>query len=198
MLQPTPAGWAGSWPRFDFVERHATPVWTSAARAFEALRQADLAASPIVRLLIAFRTLPAILRRRPYGEQDAERAWMAPIRISDLEAEGFAVLAEAPPQEMLIGLSGGFWLLNVETQTVDAQSFCDSLKPGMARVAWNFAVEPASEGRCRVSTETHIECSDTHSLRRFRLYWLAIRPASGLIRLCMLRAIRKEAERTSA
>ena len=49
-------------PQYDTVERHATVVRASAPRIYAALRTADLAACPLVRLLLAFRTLPAVLR----------------------------------------------------------------------------------------------------------------------------------------
>jgi hypothetical protein len=43
--------------------------------------------------------------------------------------------------------------------------------------------------------ETRIFTPDAVARRRFRRYWLMIRPGSGLIRRLMLRSIRAEAER---
>lgn len=69
---------------------------------------------------------------------------------------------------------------------------------GVARAAWNFAVVPDPGGGSVLSTETRVRADDPAARRRFRLYWLAIRPGSGLIRRLMLRAIRAEAEQASA
>jgi hypothetical protein len=45
-----------------------------------------------------------------------------------------------------------------------------------------------------LSTETRVSAADPSARRRFRLYWLAIRPFSGLIRRVWLRAIKRRAE----
>jgi hypothetical protein len=44
-----------------------------------------------------------------------------------------------------------------------------------------------------LTTETRIEPTDALSGRRFRRYWMLIRPFSGLTRLVWLRAIRRRA-----
>jgi hypothetical protein len=43
--------------------------------------------------------------------------------------------------------------------------------------------------------ETRIFTRDAVARRRFRRYWLVIRPGSGLVRRLLLRSIRTEAER---
>jgi hypothetical protein len=45
-----------------------------------------------------------------------------------------------------------------------------------------------------LTTETRVWAADPSSRRRFRLYWLAIRPFSGLIRRLWLREIKRTAE----
>jgi hypothetical protein len=45
-----------------------------------------------------------------------------------------------------------------------------------------------------LSTETRVLATDAAARRRFRRYWLAIRPFSGLIRRVWLRAIKRRAE----
>jgi hypothetical protein len=42
-----------------------------------------------------------------------------------------------------------------------------------------------------------VKCADAKSRRFFGLYWVVIRPWSGLIRRYMLRSIREEAERAT-
>jgi hypothetical protein len=68
-------------------------------------------------------------------------------------------------------------------------------EPGWAKAAWNFRVEPAPAGGATLSTETRVRCTDARSRRTFRRYWWIVRPFSGLIRIELLRAIRREAER---
>jgi hypothetical protein len=45
-----------------------------------------------------------------------------------------------------------------------------------------------------LATETRVWAADPSSRRRFRRYWLVIRPCSGLIRRVWLRAIKRRAE----
>ena len=65
---------------------------------------------------------------------------------------------------------------------------------GWAKAAWSFRVDPAPGGGATLSTETRILCTDPGSLRAFRRYWRLVRPFSGVIRIEMLLAIRREAE----
>jgi hypothetical protein len=60
---------------------------------------------------------------------------------------------------------------------------------------WTFSVEAQPPGTTRLTTETRVACADAASRRRFRLYWLVVRPFSGLIRTAMLSAVAREATR---
>jgi hypothetical protein len=66
---------------------------------------------------------------------------------------------------------------------------------GLARGVWNFAVADETLGAVRITTETRVLCGDAASRRRFRRYWFFVRPFSGLIRIVMLRAIRRQVAR---
>ncbi len=116
------------------------------------------------------------------------------MTLRDFEAQGFRVLAENPPHELLIGLIGSFWKMDGGLLSIDAATFKGSQIPGTARVAWNFSVVEQKNGMCELATETRVKCADAKSRRYFSLYWIFIRPGSGLIRHYMLRSIRIKAE----
>jgi hypothetical protein len=102
------------------------------------------------------------------------------------------VVAERPPEEMVIGLVGRFWTPRGDlARRPTAESFRAGPPPGQALAGWNFTVE--DRGR----TETRVWCAPD-ALLKFRLYWLLVRPGSGLIRHAMLRAIRRRAEQGRA
>jgi len=162
-------------PHCDFVERHSTVARATPERIYDAIRRADLAGHPIVRALLAMRGLG---RRAKAFNLDA------------LVGNGFAILAEDPPREIVLGVQGPFWRPACKLHAVSAESFRTSVPDGAARAAWNFLIEANGH----VTTETRILCADDARMK-FRLYWTFIRPFSGLIRRMMLRAIRKEAER---
>jgi hypothetical protein len=56
-------------------------------------------------------------------------------------------------------------------------------------------VEDDAPDHARLVTETRVGCTDAGSRRRFRLYWLLVRPFSGVIRKAMLGAVAREATR---
>lgn len=158
-------------PEFDHAEHHAIAVNAPVERIYAAIRTADLTRSPIVRLLLTLRGM-----RRP-----------GRVTIESRAFEGFSIVDDDPPRELVIAVEGPFWNVTCRPRAIQRD---DPQKPGTARAAWNFLVEPG-----RLSTETRVHCADAASHRRFRVYWFFVRPFSGLIRRFMLRAIRDEAER---
>jgi hypothetical protein len=181
-------------PRWEARERHRIRIRATPERVYRALRLADLGGHPVVRGLLLLRALPAVLLTRSRLRELRTDA-VQPITLAAFEARGFRVLAEDPPHELLIGLEGAFWKPGGELRPVDRESFRALVPPGTARAAWNFRIVPEDAGSCVLHTETRILTGDAAARRRFRLYWLLIRPASGGIRRLMLRAIRDEAER---
>jgi hypothetical protein len=83
-------------PQYDAVERHATVVCNSAARVYAALRTADLAAFPLVRLLLALRTLPEVLRDGGSGVRHLRRRLATPSTLHAFAEQEFVILAEDP------------------------------------------------------------------------------------------------------
>jgi hypothetical protein len=181
-------------PECDGCERHTIHVQAPPERIYAALRSANLAASPVVRFLFALRALPAAIQGGRAGVHAIRAHARAPIRLADFERHGFSILDENAPNELLIGLEGRFWSVSGGLRRVDPASFRALPPAGLARAAWNFRIEPRPDGSCLLSTETRVRCSDSTTRRRFRLYWLLIRPGSGVIRRHMLQAIRQAAE----
>jgi len=181
-------------PRWEARERHRIRIQAAPERVYSALRATDLAGHPLVRGLLLARALPTALRAG-----SVLREWRAdssrPITLASFEERGFRVLAEDPPHELLIGLEGAFWTPHGALRPVDPDTFRAPVPAGIARAAWNFRVVREGARRCVLHTETRVLTGDRAARRRFRLYWLVIRPGSGAIRRLMLRAIRAEAER---
>ena len=181
-------------PEFDVVERHGLVIRATPARVWDALRAADFGRSPLLATLLALRALPSLLTAphrtlRRFRERRAGR-----LTLDTLFSRGFVLLEERPDREMLIGLEGRFWTATADLRPTDARRFREALASGLARVAWDFRAEPLPDGRVRLTTETRVRCADAATRRRFRAYWLLVRPGSGLIRGAMLRAIRRAAE----
>ena len=176
-------------PRYDVRERHSIRIHASAARAYAVLRSCDLSGSRVVRALFALRELPASLGRREGGCTDAPA-----LSIDSLLRNGFILLAERPGAELVLGTIGRFWTATGAVVDTDVAGFHAFNRPGYARAAISFALSEEPEGWTQLATETRVQCLDEASRRRFRPYWLLIRPFSGLIRRYMLRAVKRQAE----
>ena len=171
-------------PAWHFGNRHARIIDASADRVAEALEslRLDEDMSPLVRFFFRARGLSV-----PNG----------PTPRDALTAEGFTVLAERPGREIVFGITGKFWapreMAHLEPVS-DARAYIEFDKPGRAKGAMAFVVEPLPDGRTLLRTETRVTCSDLRARVLFAVYWTLIGIPSGLIRKDMLRAIARRAE----
>jgi hypothetical protein len=177
-------------PRFEFSERHERRIDATPDQAWEALQTLGMRDVLFTRVLMGIRTVPARLTGGP-----RVRGGDRPL-IEDFVEGGFAVLAERD-REMVLGVVGQFWhpRQTPAVEVTDAVTFAAFDKPGFAKAAIDFRVEPTTGGT-QFMTETRIHATDAAARRRFGLYWLIIRPGSGLIRRDLLRAVAQRAERT--
>jgi hypothetical protein len=179
-------------PRYEFSEHHETRVGASRDAVRRALHEVDLSRIPLVRGLMAVRSLPGLLfapratlsRMRRRGER----------RSGLMALDGFVLLADEP-SEIVLGLTGRFWKASGEVLPSDPATFRDPAPAGAARAAMNFLLTPRADGATLLSTETRVHIADDAARRRFAWYWRAIRLGSGAIRRAMLRAVKDAAER---
>ena len=158
-------------PLYHHVERHAIRVAVAPERALAAARATRLEDVPLARLLFRLRGLRAG-RNGPI--------WDA------LRAHGFQPLGEDT-----LTLVAKPWSPRGERRTVD--SFATFHEPGWAKLALDLRAVPDADG-ARIETETRVYLTSPAARRRFRAYWLVIRPFSGLVRRAWLRAARTRAE----
>ncbi|HEY2856272.1 MAG TPA: hypothetical protein VGJ18_25755 [Gemmatimonadaceae bacterium] len=184
-------------PVYDVAEHHQTVVRAEPATVFAAIKSFDLSNSPVTRVLLFARAVPAILGalvRSPRDVLAESRLRRAELRFADFERAGFKVVAERAPEELVIGALGKFWKVRSALRMdMSAAHFASGPPPGYALAGWNFTVEPRHDGTSQLRTETRVWCAP-EVRAKFRVYWLVIRPGSGLIRREILRVIRREAE----
>ncbi|MSO96988.1 MAG: hypothetical protein EXR11_02050 [Rhodospirillaceae bacterium] len=121
--------------------------------------------------------------------------WRIPARLfvknvpnRPMSVRDFIPLFRESPQDLVRGLVGG-----VARREWSAEDFTAYQGPGF-KLAWGFSVTDLGGGRCRVDTETRVQCCDAKTKRWFTMYWLIIRLPSGAIRRDMLRIIKRRAE----
>jgi hypothetical protein len=183
-------------PESDVRAGYGIRIAASPERVYACLRTANFDHWGLTRALYALRLLPAF-GAAPRQMWRRARAELRPHRVTldDLLAGGFTVLGERPGEELVLGTVGRFWRARGELWPVSPARFREPAPPGTAKAAWNFAVGRRPDGGTELRTETRVLCADAASRRRFRAYWLVIRPFSGLIRREMLAAVRSAAER---
>lgn len=158
-------------PVYHHVERHAIRVAAAPERAVAAARATRLEDVPLVRLLVCLRGL----RAPPNGP-----IWDA------LRAHGFQPLGDDT-----LTLVARPWSPRGNRRSVD--SFVAFDEPGWAKLALDLRAVADGDG-ARLETETRVYLTNAAARRRFRAYWLVIRPFSGLVRRQWLQAARKRAE----
>ncbi|RQP25151.1 hypothetical protein [Piscinibacter terrae] len=174
-------------PHYQFSERHEIRIRAPAARVLDLACKVDMADDPVVAGLLRLRGMPgrigAAFGRTPQPDQ-----WRG------FGLHNFTPLGRDADREVAFGLIGQFWQSTgglVPTPTADAFAAFD--QPGVAKLVMNF-VAHADGHATRLQTRTHVHCPDAATVRRFRPYWLLIRPASGWIRRRALARVKALAE----
>ncbi len=175
-------------PHYEVARRYRTRIAGTPETIYAAARRVDFATSRIVRMLFAVRSLPALLTRRPGLQRSS-------VTLNNIAGTGFVLLAERPPEELLIGVVGRFWKMRSNITPVAAERFREFHEPGYAKAVWNFSLRALEPPFSELATETRVYCTDARSRKRFKTYWFFVGPFSGLIRKIMLSMIRREVER---
>jgi hypothetical protein len=173
-------------PVYDVVEHHQIDVDAPVDRAYRAVKELDLARSPVVLALLFARGIPTMFT----GAVKPKRR----LGLDEIVDSGFVVLGEEPNRELVLGVVGKFWRPTSGVHRIEPEEFAGFDAPGFAKAAWNFVVSARPSGGSRVETETRVACTDDDARRRFSRYWWLIGRFSALIRRIMLREIKRDAE----
>jgi hypothetical protein len=180
-------------PRFDVnVVQHvvvnADPVTT-----YHALLRADLAANPVVTLLVRIRDLPNRLRHPQHSKRPHGRFTLADAVASDF---GWVRMRDEPGVELLAGLVGKFWRRDYEVVTVQPEEFAGFARPGYAKTVAALSMRPYGRDRTLLSYESRTATTDARSRRLFAAYWFVLRPFVTQLLRAVLVAAKQEAEQT--
>jgi len=182
-------------PTADASELHQIEINADAESVYKKLWCADLGGSPIIKTLMGLRTLPGLLLHPTSINLKQPDYWRRTITMQHLLDSGFGRLAENPGRELVLGIAGRFWRPTGNVSPFAKDNFSGPVRPGLARAVWNFQVQQTKPGRTMLSTETRVICGDAGSRAKFRIYWLVVRPFSGLIRRLMLNSVKRECEK---
>lgn len=175
-------------PVYDVTEHHHLNIRAPIEAVYAAVRELEMSQSRLIRALFMLRGLPTFIFSHHRTQEKLG------LNLGALLKNGFIFLGETPSQEIVLGLVGKFWTSSGCIQKLDAAGFQNFSTPGFAKAVWNFSLEPRAAGVTCLHTETRVLCLDGASRRRFRFYWLFVRPFSGLVRREILRALKRKVE----
>lgn len=181
-------------PQYDVNEVHRIEIRATPERVYGVLKQYRFGSSPLFRILFGLRRMAGLPARLISRWKRAAAAWdfqEPPL----LELKPFVKVAEAPNEEVVLGLIGKFWQpAPQEVRLADREAFLRFDDPAYAKAAMNFRLIPNGGGATCLSTETRVRVPDPRSRMLFRLYWAVIGFFSGWIRVDMLKGIKRSAE----
>lgn len=179
-------------PDYDFNEVHTIEIDASPENsytAFKTLRVSEL--SRLADWLMKIRGLPAKLinRNSSLDSPKEDRVF-----LKQMLENGFILLSDTK-QEIVFGMIGQFWkpVGNQPLKVATPDEFLKFKKEGYVKVAANMLFKKTGD-KTVLTSETRVCATDSKARIKFALYWLIIRPASGLIRIIWLNAIKKKAE----
>ncbi len=174
-------------PNPDIQERFHTTIKAPANLVMDVAGTFDLESVAIVRGIIRMRerilgTTPRV-SRKPQG------------LLADTRAMGWGLLAEHPGRLIVCGATCQPWQANVRFTPIAADRFASYSEPSQVKIAWTIESEPLDAAVTRFVQETRAVATDADAHARFRSYWGWARFGIIGIRLFLLPAIRREAER---
>lgn len=170
----------------DIAERFSTRVDAPASLVLEVATGFDLQSIPLVRRI--FRLREMLMRVTPPPRQ-------AQGFLDELTGLGWGVLVERPGRLIVGGAACQPWQPNVIFRPLTAEGFSSFAEPDQVKIAWTLEAEPREPEVTRFTTETRAVATDAVARRKFRRYWRWARFGIVAIRLLLVPAIRREAER---
>jgi hypothetical protein len=177
-------------PTPDVRERFDTRVAAPPGVVMAAASGFDMQSIGLVRAV--FRLREALMGGSPRAGPRLTRGF-----VEEAKALGWGVLAEEPERLIVCGAVCQPWLANVRFTAIPAERFATYAEPNQVKIAWTLEATPEPSGGTRFSHETRAQATDIEARRRFLRYWRWARVGIVGIRLLLLPAIRREAERVA-
>lgn len=163
-------------PDFHFREHHNKMVNAPLQVVYPQVRHLNFNSSRIIRFLFILRGI---------NLKDFSFDYM-------IDRGSFFTLDEKINQEWVIGLVTKRFLL--PTRLKPKEDFKEWKPKQGVKIVWNFKLQEIENQKVDVKTETRVLCMSKKTLFWFSIYWMIIRPFSGLIRREMLRIIKQKSE----
>jgi hypothetical protein len=115
--------------------------------------------------------------------------------LQELIGLGWGILVDQPGRLVVGGAACQPWKADVVFHSIAADRFAAWAEPDHVKITWTLEAEPIGPELTRYVTETRAVATDAQARARFRRYWRWARVGIVAIRLLLLPAVRREAER---
>jgi hypothetical protein len=174
-------------PNPDIRERFHTTINAPPSLVMDVAASFDLQSLALVRL--TFRLRQWLMRGPPSPPQ------RSPGLLVEMRGLGWEVLLEVPGRLVVCGAACRPWLADPGFTPVPAEHFAAYAEPSMVKIGWTLEVESLGPAVTRFAHETRAVATDAEARARFRRYWRWARVGIIGIRLLLMPAIRRAAER---
>ncbi len=173
--------------RPDICERFEVIVDAPADVVMQVATEFDLQSVPLVRAIFTLRErlmgARSSARRRPQG------------LMAEMRSLGWGLLAEVPGRLIVGGATCQPWLADVKFTPIAPERFAAYAQPDQVNIVWTLEAEPLGPATTRFAQETRAVATDEAARSKFRRYWRWARFGIVAIRLLLMPAVRRAAQR---
>lgn len=173
-------------PVGDVGESHQVIVDAPAAHVLDVAEHFDLDSVASVRFIFWLRAavfgVPHEPLRGPF--------------VALMRSLGWGTLATTEHREIVMGAVTQPWIGEVKFRAVAPEQFVGFKEPDLVKIAWTIQADPLTSGITRLCTQTRAEATDAAARTKFAKYWSRYSIGIRLIRRFLLKAIKREAERS--
>jgi hypothetical protein len=174
-------------PHPDVRERFEISIRAPASLVMDVASNFDMQSLPLVKAI--FRLREKVLRSGRHAPRRSQGI------LEEMQALGWGLLAEQRGRLVICGARCQPWLANVTFSALNAGDFRAYAEPGQVKIAWTLETDELGPALTRFAQETRAVATDEAARARFLRYWRWARFGIVSIRLLLLPAIRRAAER---
>lgn len=174
-------------PRWDVRERFELAVDAPADLVLRTACEFDMQSLPLVKAV--FRLREVMMGSAPAAPRQPQGI------VAETRALGWGLLADAPDRWIACGARCQPWLADVRFIAIPPESFAAYAEPDQVKIAWTIEALPRGAARSLLVQETRAAATDEAARVKFRRYWRWACFGIVAIRLLLLPAVRRSAER---
>ena len=171
----------------DVRERFETTIRAPASVVMDVALTFDLQSLPAVRSIFRLREL--LLGAKKGSHRRAQGL------LEEMTSLGWGVLQSEAGHFVVCGARCQPWLADVTFSALGADAFASYAEPDQVKIAWTLEAHELAADVTRFAQETRAVATDAGSRAKFLRYWRWARFGIVAIRLLMLPAVRRAAER---